>query len=114
MEVKGIAVKILNVLVNATRYHGETETADQNSGLVDLRSRKGKGRAANGDRQVGAASCKQEQQTQGDMPKPPHPTHDVDCPHTGAFGAWNAPSVQRRRHANDPAPRYKDLVQREC
>ena len=27
---------ILNVLVDATRHHGETETADQNSGLVDL------------------------------------------------------------------------------
>ena len=36
VEVKGIAVWILNVLVDATRHHGETETADQNSGLVDL------------------------------------------------------------------------------
>ena len=32
VEVKGIAVRILNVLVDATRHHGETETADQNSG----------------------------------------------------------------------------------
>ena len=36
LELKGIAVWILNVLVDATRHHGETETADQNSGLVDL------------------------------------------------------------------------------
>ena len=36
VEVKGIAVWILNVLVDAIRHHGETETADQNSGLVDL------------------------------------------------------------------------------
>ena len=36
VEVKGIAVWILNVLVDATRHHGETETTDQNSGLVDL------------------------------------------------------------------------------
>ena len=31
---------------------GETETADQNSGLVDLHSRQGKGRAVHGDRPV--------------------------------------------------------------
>ena len=36
VEMKGIAVWILNVLVDATRHDGETETADQNSGLVDL------------------------------------------------------------------------------
>ena len=38
---QGKAVWILNVLVDATRHHGETETADQNNGLVDLNSRKG-------------------------------------------------------------------------
>ena len=89
-------------LVDVTRHHGEPEVVDQNNGLVDLHSRKGKGRVANGDWPVGAASYKRERQTQGDMPKSPHPTHDVDCPHTGAFGAWNAPSVQKRRHTNDP------------
>ena len=71
--------------------------------LVGLHSRKGKGRAANGDRPVGAASCRREQQVQGDMPNPPHPTHDVDSPHTGAVWAWNAPIVRKRSHANDPA-----------
>ena len=47
LEVKRTAVWILNVLVDATRHHGKTETVDQNSGLVDLHSKKGKGRAAN-------------------------------------------------------------------
>ena len=47
VEVKGIAVWTLDVIVDVTRHHRETETADQNSGLVDLQSRKGKGRAAN-------------------------------------------------------------------
>ena len=32
-----------------------------------------KGRAANGDRPVGAARCRREQQIQGDMPAPPPP-----------------------------------------
>ena len=44
---------------------------EQNSGLVDLHVRKGKGRAANGNRLVGTASCRREQQIQGNMPKPP-------------------------------------------
>ena len=39
MEVKGNAVWILNVLVDVTCHHGDTEMADQNSGLVDLHSR---------------------------------------------------------------------------
>ena len=34
MEVKGKAVWILNVLVDATYHNGETERADQNSGLT--------------------------------------------------------------------------------
>ena len=58
-----------------------TETSDQNSGLLDLHSRKGKGRAANGDRSIGAASCRQEQQIQGDMPPPRPPrlgSHDME------------------------------------
>ena len=42
VEVKGKAVLILNVLVDTTRHHGETEMADQNSGLVELHSRKEK------------------------------------------------------------------------
>ena len=33
--------------------------ADQDSGLADLHARKGKGRAASGDRSIGAACCKQ-------------------------------------------------------
>ena len=53
---------ILNVLVDATYHHGEIETADQSSGLVDLQQRKGRRRAAYSDRQVGA-----------DMPN--HPKH---------------------------------------
>ena len=74
VEGKGKGVWILNGLVDATHHgpwtihHGETETADQNTGLVDLHSRKGNGRAANGDRPIG---CRREQQMQGDMPTPP-------------------------------------------
>ena len=68
---KGIAVWICNVLVDATCHHGETETADQNRGLVDFHSRKGKGRAAHGVWLVGATSCRREQGLHGDMPKPP-------------------------------------------
>ena len=71
-------------------------------GLVVLHSRKGKGRAANGDRPICAAGCKQEQQIQGDMLHPPHPTHDMDCPHTGGVGR-RTPSMRKRRHANYPA-----------
>jgi len=48
LELKVNAIWILNVLVDATRHHAEIETVDQNSGLVDLHSRKGKGRAASG------------------------------------------------------------------
>ena len=70
VEVKGIAVWILNVLVEATRHHGETETADQNSGLVDLHRRKGKGRAANAYLQVGTASCRQEHNTMASCQNP--------------------------------------------
>ena len=58
VEVKGKAVWILNVLVNAIRHHGETETTDQNSGLVGLYSRKGNGRATNGVQPIGTASYK--------------------------------------------------------
>ena len=71
VEVKGKAVWILNVLVDTTHHHGETETANQNNSLVDLDSRKGKGRAANGNWPIGAASCTRGQQIQGDMPTPP-------------------------------------------
>ena len=39
--------------------------------LVDLRSGKGKGRAAHGNRPMGAAGCRREQQIQGNPP-PPH------------------------------------------
>ena len=81
VEVKGIAVWILNVLVDATRHHGETETADQNSSLVDLHSRKGKGRAVNGNRPVGAPSCRREQQVHGDLPNPPPPAPRTPPPH---------------------------------
>ena len=64
---------ILNVLVDATRHRGRTETADQNSGLVDLHLRKGKGRAANGNRPVGA-SCRREHNTMAScLPPPPPP-----------------------------------------
>ena len=52
---------------------------------------------------VGAASCNREQHTMASCQKPPHPTHDVDCPHMGAVWAWNAPSGQKRGRANDPA-----------
>ena len=71
VEVKGKAIWILNVLVDAARHHGEMETSDQNNGLVDLHSRKGKGRATNGDWPIGAASCRREQQIQGNIPTPP-------------------------------------------
>ena len=47
--------------------------ADQNSGLADLHSRKGKARAANGDWPRGAANCRREQQIQGGMPTRPPP-----------------------------------------
>ena len=60
--------------------------ADQNSGLVDLYSRKGKGRAANGDRPIGAASCRQEEQTQGNMRNPP-PLHPLKAGHGGKMMA---------------------------
>ena len=73
MNVASYAVWILNVLVDATGHHGEAQAADQSSGLVDLHSRKWKGRAANGDQPVGAASCRREQQIQGDMLPPPPP-----------------------------------------
>ena len=38
-----------------------------------------KGRAANGDRPIGAASCRREQYTKGDTPPPPPPPNRVTC-----------------------------------
>ena len=46
-----------------------------------------------------SASGRRQPQTRiqhhGFLRKPPHTTHDVDRPPTGAVGAWNAPSVPR-------------------
>ena len=74
---------LLSEHIEATRHHGERETADQNSRLMDLHSRKGKGRAANGNRPLGAASCRREQQIQGDMPTPPPPTVTAESVYGG-------------------------------
>ena len=74
--------------------------------LVDLHSREAKGRAANGDRPIGATGCRREQQIQGDMPPPPPPRR---------FGAWLAPPLRCRvlatpkssstsQQAPDPSP----------
>ena len=101
VEVKGIAVWILNVLVDATRHHGETETADQNSGLVDLHSRKGKGRAANGDQPVGAASCRQEYSTMASCQNPLIPRMTWIAPPRGLLGRGTRRAC--REHANDTA-----------
>ena len=40
-------------------------------GTTAYGGKESKGRAANGDRPIGAASCRREQHTQGDMSTPP-------------------------------------------
>ena len=55
------------------------------------RFRMGKGRAANGDRQIDAASYRQEQQIQGNIPAPPPP------PVTPGIGRVRLPERRRRR-----------------
>ena len=42
VEVKGIAVWILNVLVDATRHHGETETATKTAAWWTFTAGKGR------------------------------------------------------------------------
>ena len=96
VEVKGIAVWILNVSVDATRHHGEPEAVDQNNGLVELHSRNGKGRAANGNRLVDAANCRRERQTQGDMSNPPPHTSDPTSA-TPQVRRGNRPKKKRNR-----------------
>ena len=94
VEVKGIAVWILNVLVDATRHHGERDGGPkQRLGGPSLKEREGKGsewRSASGRRQLQTRT-----QYHGFLSKPPHTTHDVGCAPTGAVGEWNAPSVPR-------------------
>ena len=61
--------------------------------FTEGKEREGKGsewRSASGRRQLQTRT-----QDHGFLPKPPHTTHDVDRPPTGAVGAWNAPSVPR-------------------
>ena len=77
VEVKGIAVWDLNVLVDATRHHGETETADQKQRLggPSLKEREGKGsewRSASGRRQLQTRT-----QDHGFLPTPPPPRETV-------------------------------------
>ena len=64
----------LLLLVDAST-DGETETVDRNSGLVDLQSRKGKGRAASAGRPIGAAAGRET--NHGVMPTPPPPATTV-------------------------------------
>ena len=70
VEVKD--VWILNVLVDATRHHGKTEMAVQNSGLVVLHSRNGKGNAAKWRSANWRHQCRQRNQPWHHA-KPPHP-----------------------------------------
>ena len=69
-HTKGVMPKPPPPCLNPPATDGEMETADQNSGLVDLHSRKGKGRAANGDLPVGAASCRREHNTMASCQNP--------------------------------------------
>ena len=77
----------------ALRKYHRNGGPKQRLGGPSLKEREGKGsewRSASGRRQLQTRT-----QDHGFLPKPPHTTHDVDRPPTGAVGAWNAPSVPR-------------------
>ena len=52
---------------------GRSKGGEKPMGTTAYGGKGSKGRAANGDRPVGAASCRREQQIQGVMPTPPPP-----------------------------------------
>ena len=77
--------------------------SDQNSGLVDLHSRRGKGRAANGDRPVGADENNKPKATRQPPPPPdcttnPHPPYDRT-----ATTQHSTPPITMHRWGSDPA-----------
>ena len=102
VEVKGKDVWILNVLVDAT-HHGETQTMRQNSGLVDLHSRKGNGRgsewrSANKRRQLQTRTTNPRQhakprhpQVEGSLLKTGTQTYTQKCQPACSFSFYGAP-----------------------
>ena len=101
--VNGKAIWIRNVLVDATRHHGETADHNRNGGPKQrlrgpsFKERDWKG-SISGDWPIGAASCRQRNQPRRHATPPPPPFELFCCGE--AYTSWLWQAINQRLLAN--------------